>query len=74
MKSVLFIRRLFQNEFNNKRRSLKSTVRAVHQPVDTLKYEARAGKREISPLAERAALRALNRALVLPRQVLVTTY
>ena len=46
----------------------------VHQPVDTLKYEARAGKREISPLAERAALRALNRALVLPRQALITTY
>ena len=31
----------------------------MHQPVDTLKYAARAGKREISPLAERAALRAL---------------
>ena len=38
----------------------------MHQPVDTLKYDARAGKREISPLAERAALRALNRALALP--------
>ena len=39
---------------------LKSTVRAVCQPVDTRKYEARAGKRGISPLAERAALRALK--------------
>ena len=43
----------------------------MHQPVDTLEYAARAGKREISPLARRAALRALNRALALPRRRLL---
>ena len=46
----------------------KSTVRAVCQPVDTRKYEARAGKRGISPLAERAALRALKEGARAPKE------
>ena len=43
-------------------------MRAVCQPVDTRKYEARAGKRGISPLAERAALRALKEGARAPKE------
>ena len=68
MKSVLFIRRLFQIEFRKQETEFKSTVRALHQPVDARKYEARAGKRGISPLAERAALRALKEGARAPKE------
>ena len=66
MKSVLIYSEAFIRMNSNNKDGVNFDCARVHQPVDTLKYEARAGKREISPLARRAALRALNRALALP--------
>ena len=58
-------------DFDREKSARKSSWRAVCQPVDTRKYDARAGNRE-SRRSPRAQLHALlNRALALPRRALM---